>query len=379
MSSAPARFPANVAPYPWAALDRLSREVVTALPAFRRVLRTGFDESGLARAIGEVTGASVRLVANDIEVLTGPDLPSLHGAAFVLATSHGDLRVGIEVERDLAALLVAKVTARPPRIMDPSRPVDASIVGAVAAIATTALRKANTQGTPLVALGVGALRLGPGERVMRVHASVVVNDEAYAATVTLPWVRPHSSAPVLDPRSELHCLDDLPIALSVIVALATASRAEISALAEGDAFLPGDAWKINREGSDLIGHILLAAPMSERGITGRLLADGAVRVDESRIIPLGIETMQENDNDSDLTTSAEAVLDAPVIVRVEMGAVTLTAREWAALAPGDVIGLEKRLAEPVVLRVGGLEVARGDLVDIEGELGVRIRERRGQR
>jgi flagellar motor switch/type III secretory pathway protein FliN len=58
-----------------------------------------------------------------------------------------------------------------------------------------------------------------------------------------------------------------------------------------------------------------------------------------------------------------------------MGAVTMPAREWAGLAPGDVIALGKRVSEPVVLRVAGLEVARGELVDIEGELGVRIRER----
>jgi flagellar motor switch/type III secretory pathway protein FliN len=69
------------------------------------------------------------------------------------------------------------------------------------------------------------------------------------------------------------------------------------------------------------------------------------------------------------------VLDAPLVVRVEVGAVTLTASEWAALGPGDVVALGRRVHEPIVLRVAGAEVARGELVDIEGELGVRIRER----
>ena len=70
----------------------------------------------------------------------------------------------------------------------------------------------------------------------------------------------------------------------------------------------------------------------------------------------------------------DAVLDSPVVVRVEIGAVTMTAREWAELGPGDVIESGRRIAEPVVLRVGGREVARGELVNLEGELGVRIRE-----
>ena len=84
--------------------------------------------------------------------------------------------------------------------------------------------------------------------------------------------------------------------------------------------------------------------------------------------------MSEIESDADAKTMAEAVLDAPVVVRVEMGSVTLTAKEWAGLAAGDVIAMGKRVAEPVVLRVAGVEVARGELVDIEGELGVRILE-----
>ncbi len=69
---------------------------------------------------------------------------------------------------------------------------------------------------------------------------------------------------------------------------------------------------------------------------------------------------------------AQAVGETPLVLRVEVGAVQLTAREWAALGPGDVIATGKRVGEAVVLRVGGAEVARGELVEIEGEVGVRI-------
>ncbi len=73
-------------------------------------------------------------------------------------------------------------------------------------------------------------------------------------------------------------------------------------------------------------------------------------------------------------TLTEALLDAPIVVRVEVGAVSMTVREWAKLGPGDVIETGRRIADPVVLRVGGREVARGELVNVEGELGVRIQE-----
>ena len=59
-------------------------------------------------------------------------------------------------------------------------------------------------------------------------------------------------------------------------------------------------------------------------------------------------------------------------LRVEVASVTLAARAWAALQPGDVVSLGRPLGDPVVLRVAGREIARGDLVDVDGELGVRI-------
>jgi flagellar motor switch/type III secretory pathway protein FliN len=68
----------------------------------------------------------------------------------------------------------------------------------------------------------------------------------------------------------------------------------------------------------------------------------------------------------------EAVGEVPVVVRVEIGVAEMRAREWAELGRGDVIALGRKIGEPVTLRVGGVTVARGELVEIEGEIGVRI-------
>jgi flagellar motor switch/type III secretory pathway protein FliN len=73
-----------------------------------------------------------------------------------------------------------------------------------------------------------------------------------------------------------------------------------------------------------------------------------------------------------VTSTAEALEDAPLVVRVELGSVEMKAGEWAALVPGDVVALGRRLGEPALLRVGGVEVARGELVQVDGEYGVRI-------
>jgi flagellar motor switch protein FliN/FliY len=59
-------------------------------------------------------------------------------------------------------------------------------------------------------------------------------------------------------------------------------------------------------------------------------------------------------------------------VRVELGSVVLSARAWSELEPGDVLPLGRRLGEPAQLRVAGVAIAQGELVQIDGEYGVRI-------
>jgi flagellar motor switch/type III secretory pathway protein FliN len=97
---------------------------------------------------------------------------------------------------------------------------------------------------------------------------------------------------------------------------------------------------------------------------------------ESRMNRDANDAKDESDGDNATTGALLAALgDAPLVVRVEIGIAEMRAREWAALSPGDVVALGRRIAEPVILRVAGREVARGELVDLEGEIGVRIMSR----
>lgn len=64
--------------------------------------------------------------------------------------------------------------------------------------------------------------------------------------------------------------------------------------------------------------------------------------------------------------------DVPVTLTVELGRVSLTLDRLADLRPGDVIELGRHSREPVELTSGGRLVARGELVLIDTELGVRV-------
>ncbi|MCS7080004.1 MAG: type III secretion system cytoplasmic ring protein SctQ [Chloracidobacterium sp.] len=77
-------------------------------------------------------------------------------------------------------------------------------------------------------------------------------------------------------------------------------------------------------------------------------------------------------------TAAPAVAldDLTVTVRVELAARRMRLEEVAQLRVGHVLELGCKPTDPVTLTLDGRPIARGELVDIEGRLGVRITQAR---
>jgi flagellar motor switch protein FliN/FliY len=66
--------------------------------------------------------------------------------------------------------------------------------------------------------------------------------------------------------------------------------------------------------------------------------------------------------------------DVHLEVTVQLGAVKLTVRELLALQEGSVLELDRAAGAAVDVMVNGRLIARGDVVVIDEELGVRITE-----
>jgi type III secretion system YscQ/HrcQ family protein len=67
-----------------------------------------------------------------------------------------------------------------------------------------------------------------------------------------------------------------------------------------------------------------------------------------------------------------APTEVPVTLTVELGRVTIPLHRLADLKAGDVLELGRHAREPVELTSNGRLVARGELVQIDTELGVRV-------
>jgi type III secretion system YscQ/HrcQ family protein len=68
----------------------------------------------------------------------------------------------------------------------------------------------------------------------------------------------------------------------------------------------------------------------------------------------------------------ELLNDIPLQIAVELARVPITAEQVVSLRVGQVVDLNRVPGEPVELSVNGKIVARGELVEVEGHLGVRI-------
>ena len=64
--------------------------------------------------------------------------------------------------------------------------------------------------------------------------------------------------------------------------------------------------------------------------------------------------------------------DVPVELAVEIGRTRMTIGEALGLAPGAIVGLNRLAGQPVDLLVNGKPIARGEVVVIDEEFGLRV-------
>jgi flagellar motor switch/type III secretory pathway protein FliN len=343
-----------------------------------RTMRASCDAflgpSRSAQALEAIVGARV-----DVELLSvrrGPPPAPLEGAIGLdlLGTGSAKMQVRLEVEADLAiALTVRALKRQPPKVRGAIEDADlSSLAGGLGAIVAAVSR--NATGGPLRVQGAGSSSAmiaawGAGGHAVDTGAlSVSVDGEVYAARMFFS-AAPGTASDVVWNRDRMRRLGETPLEVPIVFAAYLSTAAEVASLEVGD------AWMLGRKtlGPAFRGPVLLAAPEADAGARADLVETGALvlRAGSAEVFESTMSEQGENE------PIVEAVGDVPVVVRVELGRARMSAREWAALGPGDVVALAHKLAEPVTLRVGGVAVAEGELVDVEGEMGVRILRRLG--
>lgn len=78
--------------------------------------------------------------------------------------------------------------------------------------------------------------------------------------------------------------------------------------------------------------------------------------------------------DSSSPEGLEAVHDVPVKVQAVLGRAKMPVGELLQMGPGHVLELDRRVGEPVDIYVNDRMIARGEVVLIDGALGVTLTE-----
>lgn len=84
--------------------------------------------------------------------------------------------------------------------------------------------------------------------------------------------------------------------------------------------------------------------------------------------------MANNGNQKRSGSGMEAVYDIPVQVQTVLGKASIQVNKLLRLGRGAVVKLDKKVGEPVEIYANKRLVARGELVVVDGRLGVTMTE-----
>lgn len=68
----------------------------------------------------------------------------------------------------------------------------------------------------------------------------------------------------------------------------------------------------------------------------------------------------------------DALMDVPVTLSVEIGRSKMPIKQLISLNQGSVVELERGVNEPLDLMVNGTLIARGEVVVVDGQFGLRL-------
>jgi flagellar motor switch/type III secretory pathway protein FliN len=350
--------PGVISEYPWSNVPQLSGDEVVAAREAHFRLAQYFDADHFAQIARELCGLELEGFGTTGGAYDAGGAPSL-GADVQLTAPALELRVSFEpafVTRVLNHLLGRQTG------VTHDGPLAAPLLAAFHAVCGEVCRR-SAPAAPAAVAGAHPMSAPAPSEAWRVDFWVRLDGVAYRGRL-LVGLRGGPVPDGVGARAVAAPGGRVPVSLPVVLMQHSLLPAELGSLEAGDAVVFDAEWGPLRGAAWLCGGNSEAALGVEVVEQGLVLRGAAV---------LGYEVMTMSKTEATTAQGLEAaVLEAPVVVRLELGEVTLSAREWLALRAGDVLQTDVPLGESVALRVAGRVVARGTLVNVEGKLGVRV-------
>jgi flagellar motor switch/type III secretory pathway protein FliN len=354
---------ARIQTFPWQRVPRIERRAVARRRELLLALDAAFDPARALQALEQLLGIDAKAELA-LELAAATAGAPLGDSWLTLRVPAQGLRLDVRPEPELVRFAVARLLAQDFELGWADAGIEPPLAGAGAALLLEVARRAAESEAPELTLPPGLGEPQPAEPHLAGRLTLWLQGKPYRADVVVHATG--ASLPERTRRARIECLGEARVAVPWVCAVSCIEASALTALRAGDIWVAGAGAWLAGEASPGAG--VLAAPRADRGLP--------VRVSSGRIV-LGASVVRMPEELESTMSHQESELeqivgDTPLVVRLEVGALEMTAAEWAALRPGDVVQSGRRLEDPVILRAGGREIARGELVDIEGEVGVRI-------
>jgi type III secretion protein Q len=165
-------------------------------------------------------------------------------------------------------------------------------------------------------------------------------------------------------------LADLPMPIRLAVGWVDLTHGALGRLAVHDVILLDECWVQGQDELTLVvgrSHALRCAwagtTLEVKGHWEHIMVDGM----ETHVEP---ELDGSDLADDDETDDPVALDDVPVRVSFDLGTRVVTLGELRAIAPGYTFDLGRELRRAVIVRANGKAIGEGELVDVDGRVGV---------
>ena len=293
--------------------------------------------------------------------VTGIDFGTVAAEASVLAVVRGRSRGRLAVAGGFAARLIDSALGgrgffAAARVLGPA---EQGVLVALLAPALDAMGAAIDLATPPEAVS------GAPAIALRLEGSF----GAGTIWLQLPWGEIDDP---IDPSRAAH----LPIEARIEIASTLLPATALAELAVGDAVV-FDGARFAGFAADRTWEIRLAtathAASAQIDLAGALSVAGPFQLTagpEDRTVAFTQEGSMDATRPTEL--AMRALADAPIEVVAELARLTLRGDELLGLAPGAVLSMTLDRTRAITLRAGGEPWAEGELVDVDGQLGVRV-------
>lgn len=370
--------------FPWKSLPTFGSDELRVETQARRALLDLVDFAALRDVMSSLFVASLdeMMVCSTRVTSERRDL----GTRFTLR--HEGLTVWLSVEPALVMMLLKRVLGQRDGL-DAGAPLSESLTGAaLAVVAEVNRRLARGPGLRLdfslqqAPAGKHELVAFPGERsAWVVDFRLRVDGRTFfgfaAVSGALDW--PRRVWPTRSPAF------GTLVTLNVVVAECELERADFESLMLGDVVMPGsptlDVFASKSHELNLPNGttVTLCSPGAAVGLklevrAAKLCLAGTTQLCYDRPVTINpaVKDPSAASESGGTPTALDVVMEAPVVVHIEIGTVTLPAHQWLGLRLGDVVTSQLPIGRPVTLRVAAQAVAEGELVSVDGHVGVRI-------